>query len=132
MSVILSTGGCLPHCMLGYTSGQTPLQADIRPGRHSHPSAWVDIPPRQTPLPSQWRVQDFPEEGAPTPRGGPTYDFDNFPINCIKLKEFGPGGCASLAPPPLISATTSDTTEYGQQAGGTHPTGMHTSVIFDR
>ena len=25
----------------------------------------------------QWRIQDFPEEGAPTPRGGgaPTYDF---------------------------------------------------------
>ena len=27
----------------------------------------------------QWRIQDFPEEGAPTPRGGaPTYDFAKF------------------------------------------------------
>ena len=23
----------------------------------------------------QWRIQDFPEVGAPTPQGGPTYDF---------------------------------------------------------
>ena len=23
----------------------------------------------------QWRIQDFPEEGAPTPRGAPTYNF---------------------------------------------------------
>ena len=23
----------------------------------------------------QWRIQDFPEVGAPTPRGAPTYDF---------------------------------------------------------
>ena len=27
----------------------------------------------------QWRIQDFPEEGAPTPRGGaPTYEFAKF------------------------------------------------------
>ena len=26
----------------------------------------------------QWRIQNFPEEGAPTPRGAPTYDFVNF------------------------------------------------------
>ena len=26
-------------------------------------------------LPYQWRIQDFPEEGTPTPRGAPTYDF---------------------------------------------------------
>ena len=48
----------------------------------------------------QWRIQDFPEEGVPTPRGEPTYDFAKFPQNCMKLKEFGPGGeRASLAPP---------------------------------
>ena len=50
----------------------------------------------------QWRIQDFPEEGAPTPRGGePTYDLAKFSQeNCMKLKEFGPlGGHASLAPP---------------------------------
>ena len=57
--VCLSTGGCLPHCMLGYTppwqttpgqthpNGQTPL------GRHPidrHPLPWADTPsPGQTP-----------------------------------------------------------------------------------
>ena len=29
-------------------------------------------------IPIQWRIQDFPEEGAPTPRGAPTYDFAKF------------------------------------------------------
>ena len=39
----------------------------------------------------QWRIQDFPEVGAPTLRGGaPTYDFANFSQKCMKLKEFGP------------------------------------------
>ena len=43
----------------------------------------------------QWRIQDFPEEGAPTPRGrgAPTYDFAN---NSQKLHEieriWAPGG----------------------------------------
>ena len=37
LSVILSTGGCLPQCMLGYTPGQTPLL----------PSACWDTPPVQ-------------------------------------------------------------------------------------
>ena len=55
----------------------------------------------------QWRIQDFPEEGAPTPGGGaPTYDFVNF---CRKLHEneeilAARGGRASPAP-PLRSAT---------------------------
>ena len=56
---------------------------------------------------NQWRIQDFPEEGAPTPRGGaPTYDFAKFLKNCMKLKEFGPPGGASLTPPldpPLLT-----------------------------
>ena len=41
----------------------------------------------------QWRIHDFPEEGAPTPRGGRQHTIlPNFPKNCMKLKEFGPGG----------------------------------------
>ena len=68
LSVILFTcGGCLPHCMLGYTPprGQTPPEqtlprADTLLGRH-HPA---------------------------------------------------------------------DSTGYGQQAGGMHPTGMHTCQLF--
>ena len=56
MSRILSTGGCLPHCMLGYTpltkadtslhrhlSGQKPAWADTPPGQTSH---WADTTPR--------------------------------------------------------------------------------------
>ena len=50
----------------------------------------------------QWWIQDFPEEGAPTPRGAPTYDFVNF---CQKLHEneeilaAGGGGMCPLCPP---------------------------------
>ena len=56
------------------------------------------------PLHCQWRIQDFPEEGAPTPQGGRQHTIlSNFPKNCMKLKEFGPrgggGGRASPAPP---------------------------------
>ena len=47
----------------------------------------------------QWRIQDFPEGGAPT------YFLTNFsrisPKNCMKMKKFCVGGHASLAPPPL-------------------------------
>ena len=57
----------------------------------------------------QWWIQEFPEDGAPTPKA----DVKNyylvifFPKNCMKLKEFGPPrGHASLAPldPPMHSA----------------------------
>ena len=41
----------------------------------------------------QWRIQDFPEEGAPTPQGGRQHTIlPIFPENCMKLKEFGPPG----------------------------------------
>ena len=35
----------------------------------------------------QWRIQDFPEDGG----GASTNDFAKFSLNCMKLKEFGPG-----------------------------------------
>ena len=41
----------------------------------------------------QWRIQDFPEEGAPTLQGGCQHTIlPNVPQKCMKLKEFGPGG----------------------------------------
>ena len=40
----------------------------------------------------QWRIQDFPEEGAPTLGGRQHTILPNFPKNCMKLKEFGPPG----------------------------------------
>ena len=46
----------------------------------------------------QWRIQDFPQGGAPTPKIAIIFQF--FAENCMKMKEFGPpGGRASLAPP---------------------------------
>ena len=48
----------------------------------------------------QWRIQDFPRGGgAPTPKIA--IIFQIFAKNCMKMKEFGPGGGggASLAPP---------------------------------
>ena len=45
----------------------------------------------------QWRIQDFPQGGAPTPKIA--FIFQIFAENCMKMKEFGPRGGASLAPP---------------------------------
>ena len=55
---------------------------------------------------NQWRIQDFPEEGALTPRGGGRQPMilSIFAENCMKMKKFWPRGGASLAP-PLRSAT---------------------------
>ena len=56
---------------------------------------------------SQWRIQDFPEVGAPNLQGAPTHDFAKFPPkNCMKLNEFGPRGGERLkfyyVDPPLV------------------------------
>ena len=46
----------------------------------------------------QWRIQDFPQDGEPTPKIA--IIFQIFAENCVKMKEFGPpGGRASLAAP---------------------------------
>ena len=55
----------------------------------------------------QWRIQDFPEKGALTSKGGAYLLFGQlFPKTAWKWRNFGPegGGHASLAP-PLRSAT---------------------------
>ena len=46
---------------------------------------------------SQWRIQDFPGEGEPTPRGAPTYDFAIFSRKLHEIERIWapPGG----APP---------------------------------
>ena len=44
----------------------------------------------------QWRIQDFPEGGEPTPKSAIIIFAENY----MKMKEFGPRwGGASLAPP---------------------------------
>ena len=45
---------------------------------------------------NQWRIQDFPEEGAPTLRGAPTYDFAKFSQKLHEIERiWTPGGGAS-------------------------------------
>ena len=49
---------------------------------------------------TQWRIQDFPQGGAPTPKIAIIYQI--FAKNCMKMKEFGPpGGGARPWRPPL-------------------------------
>ena len=48
----------------------------------------------------QWRVQDFPERGAPTPKIIIFCKY--FAKNCMKMKEFGPPG-AHVPGTPLRS-----------------------------
>ena len=48
-------------------------------------------------------VQDFPEEGTPTPEGAQTNYLTNFFEHCMKIKKFWPKG----SPPPIKSATAS-------------------------
>ena len=56
----------------------------------------------------QWRIQDFPEEGAPTlQRGAPTYDFAKFPQKLHEIERIWPPGGGGARPkfyyvdPPL-------------------------------
>ena len=48
---------------------------------------------------NQWRIQDFPQGGAPTAKSA--IIFQIFAKNCMKMKEFGPPGGARVpgAPP---------------------------------
>ena len=55
---------------------------------------------RRETSPYQWRIQDFSQGGAPTPKI--TIIFQIFAKNCMKMKEFGPpggGGRVPGAPP---------------------------------
>ena len=68
---------------------------------------------------TQWRIQDFPEEGAPTPQGGRQHTIlPNFPKNCMKLKEFGPQGGGArpkfyyVDPPLELMVTECKSKEY--------------------
>ena len=50
----------------------------------------------------QWRIQDFPEGGAPTPKSAIIFQF--FAENCMKMKEFGPPRRGARPWRPLGSA----------------------------
>ena len=51
---------------------------------------------------NQWRIQDFPQGGGPTPKIA--IIFQIFAENCMKMKEFGPPGGARIPGAPLGSA----------------------------
>ena len=61
----------------------------------------------------QWRIQDFPEEGALTPKVGGRQPiiWPIFPKNCMKMKKFWTRGGARGTRAPLRSATV----EVGQR-----------------
>ena len=45
----------------------------------------------------QWRIQDFPQGGAQTPKNVIIFQF--FAENCMKMKKFGPPGAGAGARP---------------------------------
>ena len=54
----------------------------------------------------QWQIQDFPEEGAPTPRGAPTYDFAKFSQKLHEIEKiWAPREGGRVPRAPLRSAT---------------------------
>ena len=77
-----------------------PIHPYVCPPMAIHPSA-VPIHQYVSVCLFQWWIQDFPDEGAPIPSlGGRQHTIlPNFPQNCMKLKEFGLLGRASLVPP---------------------------------
>ena len=60
---------------------------------------------------TQWRIQDFPQGGAPTPKIA--IIFQIFAKNCMKMKEFGPPGGARVPGAPLRSANGTTPGESG-------------------
>ena len=110
--VCLSTGGggggCLPHCMLGYTppgAGHTPLAGtplwQVYPPRQIHPPRQVHRPQVHSP----WQVH---------PPGRYT-----LPGQVHPPWQVHPPRQVHTPPPPAQCMLG-----YGQQAGGTHPSGM--------
>ena len=50
---------------------------------------------------NQWRIQDFPEEGVLTPKGGrQPIIWPIFPENCMKMKKFWARGARVPRAPP--------------------------------
>ena len=84
---------------------------------------------------NQWRIQDFPKEGAPTPRGGaPTYEFAKFSQKLHEIERIWTprGGGARPSRPPLRSATGNVFTSVCQECcpqvgGGVHPPGRYST-----
>ena len=130
VSVILLTGGCLPQCMLGYPPGaDTPLD-QVHPARPGTPPGSRHPPDQVQPLD---QVHPQTRHTHPPPNFFCIFlhfffffFFLLFCIFCIFLLFF-PFFLKifnqlfhHLFPPGAVHAG-----RYGQQAGGMHPTGMH-------
>ena len=167
-SVILSTGGDLPQCMLEYHN-HPPPRADpprSRPLGSRHPPEQITSPgSRHPPRPDPPRSRHPP--GADTPLGSRCqHTVNEWPVHilleCIlvlaiftaRKRSLGqgnvfaphqvdtptrgrpPSGRRPRAdtppgrhPPWADTSPLLDTTGYGQQAGSTHPTGIHTCYL---
>ena len=91
---------------------------------------------------NQWRIQDFPEEAAPTPRGAPTYDFAKFSQKLHEIERiWTPGGdrasLASPLDPPLIihffclwTSSTNSPEDWRQHFFATQITTKGISIFF--
>ena len=53
----------------------------------------------------QWRIEDFPDVGTPTPKLELFGKF--FAENCTKMKEFGPPGGGGIPRAPLDPSVVS-------------------------
>ena len=83
--VCLSTGGCLPQCMLRYTPPQSrhpPEQTPLPPGGRHCPPEQTHTPGADTPLQSRHPPQSrhpSPQEQTPSPRADTPLGADTHP-----------------------------------------------------
>ena len=90
---------------LGYVSWTVSLEPTEAGGPYNITATLVEDSTSIT-LSNQWRIQDFPEEGALTLKGGrQPIIWPIFPKNCMKMKKFLARGGALGTRPPLRSAT---------------------------
>ena len=120
-SVILSTGGCLPQCMLGYTppGADTPPPGPDTPKEQTPPGADTHPPrARQTP-PSRQSRHSSPRSSPPeqTPPLGSRHPPWADPPGADPPQE--------QTPPGTDTPPGKQTPAYGQRVAGMHPTGMH-------
>ena len=111
--VCLSTGGgCLPHCMLGYTP---PWGRSYPPGRYT---PWAGTPPWQVHPRQVHPSGRYTPQGRYTPKAGTPPWQVHPPWAGTPPGRYTPRKVHT--PPPPAQCMLG----YGQQAGGTHPTGM--------
>ena len=85
-------------------------------------------------LSGQWRIQDFPEVGAPTLQGAPTYDFAKFPQKPHEIERICIRGWeASLVAPLDLSLLVLDLSNYIKRQGmAYHLGGSYVSHTIDQ